>query len=235
MTRSSVVAAVVVTLLLGLLIWWRDEHSGVQRITEALTPPSKAVPRSTGKVTVVPAVPSASPGAVASTEPPEPPAAAPRPYEPPPMTDAMRERRRRVLDSPGARAPAAYPAAGAAAPAALEMKDQTGRMRPAGEPFDEHLLPLVDRCVDQAKQRGVHWRGMLALEVKLAGAEGVGRIVESVEAAPDSGIQDAELIDCVRQSAFTLDLPPPASSGSSEIMMTIPLEVMVDAGAPTSK
>jgi hypothetical protein len=55
MTRSSIVAAVVVTLLLGLLIWWRDEHSRVDRASQALTPSSSAVSRVTGEAMVVPA------------------------------------------------------------------------------------------------------------------------------------------------------------------------------------
>lgn len=54
MTRSSIVAAVVVTLLLGLLIWWGDEHSRIERTTQALTPLSSAVPHATGEAPAVP-------------------------------------------------------------------------------------------------------------------------------------------------------------------------------------
>jgi hypothetical protein len=43
MTRSSIVAAIVVTLLLGLLIWWRDEQSPIGRSQRALTPSSRTV------------------------------------------------------------------------------------------------------------------------------------------------------------------------------------------------
>ena len=57
MTRSSIVAAVVVTILLGLLIWLRDEHPTVERSTRSLTPSSGALPRATGKVTEIAAVP----------------------------------------------------------------------------------------------------------------------------------------------------------------------------------
>jgi hypothetical protein len=66
MTRSSIVAAIVVTVLLGLLIWWRDEHPHVARVTAALTPPSDAIPR-TGRVTVVPAARSAPPSRASSS------------------------------------------------------------------------------------------------------------------------------------------------------------------------
>jgi hypothetical protein len=233
MTRSSVVAALVVTVLLGLLIWWRDEHSRVERTTGALTPPSKAIPRAMGVVKAVPAARSAAPAAEPALVPP---AASARSYEPQ-MTDEMRERRRRVLESQAASRRAADPAAkpelAAAEPQGLQ--DRTGKMGPEVQALDEQLIPLIDQCFDQARARGVRGRGMLALEVKLAGAEGIGRIIESVEPAPDNDIHDPELIDCARQSAFTVDLPPPTSSGSSEGVMTIPFEGAADAGVASPR
>jgi hypothetical protein len=90
MTRSSIVAAVVVTLLLGLLIWWRDEHPHVARVTAALTPPSETMPRAAGKVTVVPAARSAPP---APDSPSSAPVGVPRPYEPLPTAAQAAERR----------------------------------------------------------------------------------------------------------------------------------------------
>ncbi|HWO08119.1 MAG TPA: hypothetical protein VNN80_01525 [Polyangiaceae bacterium] len=232
MTRSSIVAAVVVTLLLGLLLWWRDERTSVERATEALTPPSGAVLRATGEVTAQPSARSVSPAVGPSIEVP---AVAP-PRAPRPMTEAMRERRRRVLDSPEARKPAANPASSAASAAQPQtMKDRTGKLGPEVKAFNEQLGPLVDQCFDQAKERGVRGSGMLAVEVKFAAAEGIGRVIESLEPLPNNEVHDAELIDCVRQSAFTVDLPPPTSSGGSEVMLTIPFEGAADAGAPTSR
>jgi hypothetical protein len=237
MTRSSIVAAVVVALLLALLIWWRDEHTGAERSMQALSPPSSAVNRSTGEVKAVPTARPVSPSSVApaaASMAAGSPARAQRPYEPAPLTEAMRERRRRVLDSPEARAPAAAPASSASGKPPAGMKDRTGKMGPEVKALNEQLLPLVDQCFDQAKERGVRGRGMLALGVKLAGAEGIGRIIESVEPAAGNAIEDGELIDCVRQSAFTVDLPPPTSSGASELMLTIPFEAAPDAGTPAN-
>jgi hypothetical protein len=236
MTRSSIVAAIVVTLLLALLIWWRDERTSVERSTEALHPPSSAVHRSTGEVAAVPTArpvsppsvvpPAVSPAAVS-------PAGGRRPYQPPPMTEAMRERRRRVLDAPGARAPAAPTSASGEAPGT--MADRTGKLGPEVKALNQQLMPLVGQCFDQAKERGVRGNGMLALGVKLAGAEGIGRIIESVEPTANNAIGDPELIDCVRQSAFTVDLPPPTSDGASDIMLTMPFEGAPDAGVPSSR
>jgi hypothetical protein len=69
MTRSSIVAAIVVALLLALLIWLRDESSRLERTTEALKPLDGA--RSArGLVRAVPAARSASSTTTPSIEPP---------------------------------------------------------------------------------------------------------------------------------------------------------------------
>jgi hypothetical protein len=179
-------------------------------------------------------VPRAVPAAARQTI--EPPGSARPAYEPRPITEAMRERRRRVLESSAeAKGPVSGSAASARAAAEPQgMKDRTGKFGPEVKALNRQLLPLVDQCFDQAKERGVRGRGMLALGVKLTAADGIGGIIESVEPAPNNAIHDPELIDCVRQSAFTVDLPAPTSSGSRELEMTIPFEGAVDAGAPTS-
>lgn len=237
MTRSSIVAALVVTVLLGLLIWWRDEHAGVERNTEALSPRSAAFARPAGEVAAVPSARPVSPPAAPAI-------AAPaatrgpnehRPYEPRPLTEAMRERRQRVLDSPEARAVVPAKPASPAEAASLGMADRTGNSGAEVKALNEQLVLLVGECFDQAKERGVHEPGMLAIAVKLAGAEGIGRIIEAAEPAPGNAIDDPELIDCVRQSSFTVDLPPPTSSGGSELMLTIPFEGVPDASAPSTR
>lgn len=106
------------------------------------------------------------------------------------------------------------------------MVDRTGEL---GEEnlrvLNHELIPLVDGCQDQARERDPRLSGMLALDVKLAGAEAVGGIIETLEPAPDlNQIADAELIECVRQSAFSIQLPAPTKSGRSELQLTIPLD-----------
>ena len=223
----------LVALVFELFLWWHDDPSHVERTTAALSSPSNASPRAPGEVADAPTArsgPLATSPALSRTLVPA--AGAPRPYEPRPMTEEMRERRRRVLAAPQAQTPLASPAAAAAPP--VGMKDRTGKMGPEVKAMNQQLLPLVDQCFDQAKERGVRGRGMLALAVKLTGAEGIGRIIESVEPAPNNAIPDPELIDCVRQSAFTVDLPPPTEGGMSQGVLTIPFEGAPDAGAPGS-
>jgi hypothetical protein len=110
------------------------------------------------------------------------------------------------------------------------MRDRTGVTPATVKAISTQLGPLVDECFDQARERGVEQRGMLALSVKLASAEGSGRIIETLEPAMSNYI-DAKLIDCVRQSAFTVDLPV-EGTGRTDFEMTIPYAPPnADAGA----
>lgn len=61
MTRSSIASAIVVTLLLGLLLWLPDDKPHVQRVTAALSQRSNASARATREVVAVPAARRVSP------------------------------------------------------------------------------------------------------------------------------------------------------------------------------
>jgi len=191
----------------------------------------------------VPLLVTGAPGAQASAGTGTPPDRSQRPHSAPQMTEKMRERRQRVLDTlqgkakagaaSAARAPDAPPSSATDTPA--PMKDKTGMMGAEVKALNAQFLPLVDQCFDQAKERGVRQRGMLALNMKLAGAEGVGRIIESLEPAENNPIDDPELIDCLRQSAFTVDLPEPTATSVDEGQLTIPFDSFTDAGAPATQ
>lgn len=236
--KKSIIGALILAALVAVFFWLRAGRSPVDRATQALTPPASARP--------------AAPGEAAASEPP--PGEAPPPYRTaersaparsraqPPLSAAMQERRRRVLEALAAR-PASPPATGApAAPAPAPaaagespgMRDRTGTMPETVEALNAQFGPLLDQCFDQARERGVNQRGMLALSVHLASAEGVGRIIESLEPADINEVDDAELIDCLRQSAFTVDLPE-EGSGRTDFQMTIPYSpALADAGAPST-
>ena len=71
---------------------------------------------------------------------------------------------------------------------------------------------------------------MLALGVKLASAEGVGSIFESVEPTSANEVDDPEMIDCIRESAFTISLPMPKANSLHQGVLTIPIDAAPDAG-----
>jgi hypothetical protein len=90
----------------------------------------------------------------------------------------------------------------------------------------------VDECHEQALERNPRLGGMLALSVRFASAEGIGGIIESVEPGPDNQLKDDELIECVRQSAFSIELPAPSTGRDSDRYLTIPLQARETDPAP---
>jgi len=77
----------------------------------------------------------------------------------------------------------------------------------------------------------VNQRGMLGLAVELAQRRGGRAHCRSIEPTARNEIDDAELIDCLRESAFTVDLPV-EGTGRTGFEMTIPYEpTQADAGA----
>lgn len=229
MGRRSVIAQLVIAVLVGVFLWFRHERSRVDQSTNPLTPPATAV-----VPTAVEAPPSGvSPDVSPSTGPSVVPSARSRPESR--LLPAVRERRERVLDSLAAQASSAAAKAPVVPSPPTDgnpagMRDRTGVLPETVKAINTQLGPLVDQCFDQAQERGVNQRGMLALAVKLASAEGVGRIIETLEPTASNAVDDAELIDCVRQSAFTVDLPV-EGSGRTDFEMTIPYAPSTDAGA----
>jgi hypothetical protein len=113
------------------------------------------------------------------------------------------------------------------------MKDKTGLMGDEVKVVNRELMPMVAECVDEAQARDPRLHGMLALGVKLASTEGVGSIFESLEPTDANEVRDPALIDCIRQSAFTVSLPMPKANSLHEGVLTIPVDPVADAGAPS--
>lgn len=209
-------------LLLGLALWLRTRS----------TPPAvgAAASPSASELALQPVAPTSEP-------PPEPAgarSAAPGNAAPPhrltPQHQQLRERVVRSLlereqQKRAAAAPGHAPSAASTAQgdAVGTMVDKTGALpEEVLYVLNHELMPMVDQCLDQAHERAPQLKGMLALEVRFAGAEDLGSIIETVEPAPINDLGDEELIDCVRQSAFTLALPVRSSDLRAEGTMTIP-------------
>lgn len=146
------------------------------------------------------------------------------------VTLEARRLRQRVLDSlerrePERSAERANTEPGAARYAPGTMKDRTGELsEEAMRVLNHEFIPLVSECYDQARERNPRLRGMLAVNLDFANARDEGSIVEAVEPAPGRNqLDDEELIECVRQSAFTIQLPLPDDTGRTSRQLTIPL------------
>jgi hypothetical protein len=90
-------------------------------------------------------------------------------------------------------------------------------------------MPLADECIEQAQARAPGISGMLAIDLELIADEEIGAVVERAEPSQRNEVADAELVECIRESALALSLPPPPGSGRDAVMVTIPVGA-VDAG-----
>jgi hypothetical protein len=153
------------------------------------------------------------------------------------LSPEQQQLRDRVLDSLQKKKTlqAAAPAAGATSPGGTgaperegTMADKTGKLGEVVKVINHELMPMVDHCYQDALEQHPHLHGMLALHVKVTSVEGVGSIFEAVEPDATSQVFDADFIDCVRQSAFSIDLPQPKADVGKDFMLTIPLGT--DAG-----
>ena len=89
--------------------------------------------------------------------------------------------------------------------------------------LEEDVIPLADECYEQALERNPTLEGNLGLLFDVIGDEEVGGLVESVELEEDSDIQDAEMIECIRETLFSTIFPVPEDSGSGGVRLTLRL------------
>jgi hypothetical protein len=118
---------------------------------------------------------------------------------------------------PGATAPRAGEPPGEGAARAPEKKsgddqglvDQTGWGKNTAAQLNRELMPLVNECVDQALARNPKLRGSLALDVTVAPMNDPlhkdRAIIEAVKEASRNKVEDAELVECIRQSSFAIE------------------------------
>ena len=86
------------------------------------------------------------------------------------------------------------------------------------------FLPLMDECVELAHERDASLSGMLALQLNAIGDPMLGAVIERVEFGEQNDIVDAQLQECVRETAWSMILPPPEERGGHAFELTIPVE-----------
>ena len=243
MTRGTQIKWVVVValalVLVGINFYPRREPA--ERTENALRPPVSTLdPPASGTPGASPASsPSASSAASSTSASTSTSPASVGKGAPPPLDPRAAARRQRVLDALASSSPPKADktpgAAGSGARVYPEgtMADKTGNFREGVAVLNRDFIPLVGECYDHAHERNPRLGGILALSIKLASAEGVGGIIESVEPAPGNQVRDTELIECVRQSAFSVEFPESATSGRKDVELTIPFgpPPTEDAGA----
>jgi hypothetical protein len=230
-TKWIVVVALALVLV-GITLYPRREPT--ERTENALRPPVSTLdpPADTSSTSAPSAAPSTPAGSAASS------ASSAGKRTSPPLDARAAARRQRVLDALAridtANSGAAPGAAGSGARVYSEgtMADKTGTFGEGVRVLNREFIPLVEECFDHARERNPRLGGMLALSVKLATAQGVGGIIESVEPSARNEVHDDELIECARQSAFSIEFPESAMNGRNDVELTMPFgSPPADAGA----
>ena len=85
------------------------------------------------------------------------------------------------------------------------------------------LMPLIDECLEQARERDPALAGLLAIGIETVADEELGGVVEEAYAHEQNTIDAPDLLECVRESALSMITPPPPSSGRDKLMLTIPV------------
>lgn len=230
MTRGNQIKWVVVVALALALVGItfyptsepaeRTEHALRPPVVSTLDPPASGAPGTSP--TTDPSSPSAAPTSGTSSG-----TVSVGKGALPPIDPRAAARRQRVLDALASSAHAASTSGAAGSSARVypegTMADKTGNFKEGVAVLNRDFIPLVSECFDHAHERNPRLGGMLALSIKLASAEGVGGIIESVEPAPRNEVHDTEMIECARQSAFSVELPESATTGREDVELTIPL------------
>jgi hypothetical protein len=89
--------------------------------------------------------------------------------------------------------------------------------------INEEFMPLASECIEQAEARSPRLSGMLAIGLETLADEELGAVVEAAEPAPTNNVIDPLLLECIRESALSLTIPPPLTSGREKFELTLPV------------
>ena len=123
----------------------------------------------------------------------------------------------------------------AEADAKLPAGSPAGTLAPAyiQQRVKEDLVPLARECYESALEDDAALAGRLVMRFAIAGDEDIGGVVDEVELAEDSDIKHPGLLECMRESMYTVTFDPP--EGYGRVSVTYPFvfaqEPPAEAGA----
>jgi hypothetical protein len=146
--------------------------------------------------------------------------------------DALREQiLRQLAQRPAAAGDGRSPPAGRpSGPSPGGLVNRAGDTHQAVvDQMNRDFMPLARECVEQAQGRTPQLAGVFALDMETIADEQLGAVVDAADPAPTNEIADPQLIECIRESAFSMTLPPPPTGGRMKVMIT--LRIDADSGS----
>ena len=112
------------------------------------------------------------------------------------------------------------------------LRNHLGGREALVEYLNKDFMPLASECIEEAELRSPQLAGMLAIGLETIADEQLGGVVDLAEPTPANNVMDPLLFECIRQSAFSLALPPPLTSGRERFQITLPVGPQPDAESP---
>jgi len=81
----------------------------------------------------------------------------------------------------------------------------------------QETVPLIRECYDMALERNSKLSGRLVATFTIAAEEEVGGIVERAGIEADDGLKDEGLLECIHETVYTIEFPPPEKGGVVEV------------------
>jgi hypothetical protein len=140
--------------------------------------------------------------------------------------DALREQILRQLaqrPAPDGGGPSPAAAAGSSGdPVSGGLRNRLDELhQPVVDQVNRDFMPLASECIEQAQARLPQLAGMIALSMETVADEQLGGVVDVADPALSNQIGDPLLFECLRESAFSLTLPPPPVGGRMKVMITL--------------
>jgi hypothetical protein len=139
--------------------------------------------------------------------------------------DALREQILRQLAQRPAGGSGAPPPGAASDPPSGGLHNRLDdRHQPVVDGLNRDFMPLASECIEQAQQRAPRLTGMIALSLETVADEQLGAVVDVAEPGARNEVADPLLFECLRESAFSLSLPPPPTGGRMKTEITMPID-----------
>lgn len=112
------------------------------------------------------------------------------------------------------------------------LRNNLGGREALVEHLNREFMPLASECIEQAQDRAPQLSGMVGISLETMSDEQHGGVIAAADPAPSNTVADPLLLECIRESALSVSLPPPLTSGREKFEITLRVVPHVDADGP---